>query len=246
MMVGTKSFVCLVAVSLFLCSIVNGQALRSLGLEEALKGPEDFDIATVTNLIEGLKELLLTDALKSFGTKKTTTTTAAAVTPATTATTTSATTSATTTAAATAPSVCPGTITVNYGTEESSQSNVAKKVPMKKLMALNPSLFGLCNDMSTVQCSFGYVFPLGIVFGVDGEQAISAVMMYVLTTQTWALYKSTLGESPVSYSASLDVGLSSPAEAISYPWLTGPAAVTTAGQTVQGIACGGKFKVAKT
>eukprot|EP00922_Rhytidocystis_sp_ex-Travisia-forbesii_P061323 GHVS01090909.1.p1 GENE.GHVS01090909.1~~GHVS01090909.1.p1 ORF type:complete len:244 (+),score=20.77 GHVS01090909.1:224-955(+) len=227
---------CLIAVSAFLPSAANGEALRSLAVENARRSIEALDMAYLTDAIIELKELLMKSSLVDAVGKR--------VTTATTATPTTTTTGSLTTGtgAVIKPSKCLGTITLNYGTVAASISNVGKKVPMKKLVALNPRLFGLCNDVYTPQCLFGYIFPLGIVNGSNGQTADSAVMVYLLSTKTWALYKSSFGQSPLAFSSSMDVGLDSPDQATTFPWLTGPGAVETQGQTVQGVTCGGKFK----
>eukprot|EP00922_Rhytidocystis_sp_ex-Travisia-forbesii_P061321 GHVS01090906.1.p1 GENE.GHVS01090906.1~~GHVS01090906.1.p1 ORF type:complete len:309 (+),score=36.11 GHVS01090906.1:833-1759(+) len=229
---------CLIAVSAFLPSAANGEALRTSAVENAEKAPETLDMVRLTDAMVQLKEVLMKTAVLDKAGKGITTTTTTAIT-----TTTTTTGTGSTTVAAINVSKCLGPITLNYGTVQASRSNVGKKVPMKKLVALNPHLFGLCNDVFTPQCLFGYIFPLGIVDGVDGQQAGSAVMIYVLTTRTWALYKSEFAQSPLSYSSSKDVGLESPHQATTFPWLTGPAAVDTQGQTVQGVTCGGKYKI---
>eukprot|EP00922_Rhytidocystis_sp_ex-Travisia-forbesii_P021936 GHVS01032138.1.p2 GENE.GHVS01032138.1~~GHVS01032138.1.p2 ORF type:complete len:114 (+),score=10.59 GHVS01032138.1:838-1179(+) len=109
-------------------------------------------------------------------------------------------------------------------------------------MALNPALFSLCNDLSNPNCLFGYIFPGGVVKGVDGQLAKNALMYYVLLTKTWVLLEAPFGQVPVSYAYGRDVDLSTPDKSTTFPWFSGAASVKTEGQTVQGMSCGGSFK----
>eukprot|EP00922_Rhytidocystis_sp_ex-Travisia-forbesii_P064568 GHVS01095924.1.p1 GENE.GHVS01095924.1~~GHVS01095924.1.p1 ORF type:complete len:225 (+),score=20.29 GHVS01095924.1:411-1085(+) len=137
---------------------------------------------------------------------------------------------------------CGATITVTYGTIDASEVNVGKKVASKKLIAINPWLFNLCDDIFTSQCKFGYIFPGGVVNGVDGKKATNAIMYYVLETKTWALFEATFGQVPVEYAYGVDLNLATPGQSTTFPWVVGPEAVNTGSQTVQGISCGGVFK----
>eukprot|EP00922_Rhytidocystis_sp_ex-Travisia-forbesii_P002908 GHVS01004280.1.p1 GENE.GHVS01004280.1~~GHVS01004280.1.p1 ORF type:complete len:262 (+),score=33.45 GHVS01004280.1:171-956(+) len=149
----------------------------------------------------------------------------------------------TTTAApidATAPVVaesCEGNISVEFGDGDLSVVTEGKLLPVAKLALLNPALLGFCGDVFTPQCKWGYVFPNGVVGGVDEVNAEYAVMMYVLSTKTWALLRAHITEPVVAYSSSVDVDELSPDLSTSYPWLTGPGGVFTNSQSVQSITC---------
>eukprot|EP00922_Rhytidocystis_sp_ex-Travisia-forbesii_P002914 GHVS01004287.1.p1 GENE.GHVS01004287.1~~GHVS01004287.1.p1 ORF type:complete len:258 (-),score=15.11 GHVS01004287.1:209-982(-) len=132
---------------------------------------------------------------------------------------------------------CAGNIVVEFGTGAASSSNVGKVVPMKKLIAVNPNLLRLCPDYAIPQCKWAYVFPKGVA-GTGGQTAEYAVMMYVLTTKAWALFRANVvEESVVAYSYSPDTDKLSPDQCTTYPWPVGAASVFTQGQSVQGITC---------
>eukprot|EP00922_Rhytidocystis_sp_ex-Travisia-forbesii_P002917 GHVS01004293.1.p1 GENE.GHVS01004293.1~~GHVS01004293.1.p1 ORF type:complete len:248 (-),score=16.13 GHVS01004293.1:205-948(-) len=132
---------------------------------------------------------------------------------------------------------CSGNINVKFGTVGASTSNVGKVVTMAKLVSVNPKLLRFCPDYAIPQCKWAYVFPKGVV-GTAGQTAEYAVMMYVLTTKSWALFRANLAdESVVAYSYSLNTDKLSPDQCTTYPWGVGAASVFTQSQSVQGITC---------
>eukprot|EP00922_Rhytidocystis_sp_ex-Travisia-forbesii_P002911 GHVS01004283.1.p1 GENE.GHVS01004283.1~~GHVS01004283.1.p1 ORF type:complete len:257 (+),score=29.16 GHVS01004283.1:171-941(+) len=132
---------------------------------------------------------------------------------------------------------CKGNISVEFGAGFPSSVTEGTLLPMAKIALLNPALLGLCGDPFTPQCKWGYVFPNGVVNGVDEVNAEYAVMMYVLATKTWALLRAHITEPVVAYSASADQDKLSPDLSTTFPWLTGPGGVFTNSQTVKSIIC---------